>query len=575
MIIQSSKLLPPTSRIVRFYQCSVISTTGPQINGKLDLSDVQIPYDSQFTTHMTLNPESVNQPLMFGFLGNAVTFILLKITYDETNPMCSIEEDQYIEYWYEDQPTQIRYINKLLILTGNSVKRIPQIYLSNPGTVKVYVDALVANLEQSDINLEDAKNNVVTFNNLYYNSVISDTKWNTTDNVSGSTQFQVLDINNKVVLYLDYSDISLIKQDDVKFELTINTFSGSIIHLIFLSLFEMYQAQSRINWVMTKPLVRYLTKDEPDLDLISPVITMNSGLTPIIAPNIYGFPVNRDPSTGEFIVLPTNILNYFISGITDNRDGDIIVDNATVKIREYGHIESLTGITILGVYDITISIKDIANNQTSVNYIIILNDEAPVITFYPCATGSTFEMIPGTGDISVPSIGVTRDDILRKTVDNVYDSVDGVIPNSSVLITVSGGTTLPILTPSKYKITYSVSNLSSIEARYDKFMVVVGNNIIEEDDTFLIEPSMLDTFFLYSGATGTTASLVISGQTSGETFLIENSSTNTFIFDIGGVNEHEFTTIGEYLELTLFGTLYRITFNGLSGDNITFNIEQL
>lgn len=548
-------MLPPTSRIIRFYQCSVVSTEGPQINGKLDLSNVQIPYDSQYTTHLTLNPESKNQPLMYGFLGNNVTFIMLKITYDETNPMCVIEEDQYIEYWYEDNPTQIRYVNKLLLLTGNSTKRIPQIYLNNPGTVKVYVDVLVANLDQEDINIEDINNDVVVFQNLYYNSVISDTYWNCTDLVSGSTQLQVLNIDNAVGLYIDYDEIDTIEINENKKEIIIDTKSDTIIYLQFLSLFEMYQSSSRINWVLKKPLIRYLTKDNPPLDLLSPVMTMNSGVTPIYS-NVYVYPFYRDITTSGFTIYSDDILNYFISDINDDRDGKIMVDNATIKIREYGHVEVLTGITSVGVYDIIVTIKDMANNQTLSNYIIIVDDQGPIITF-KTGIGDVFNMIIGTSDTRVPQSGVTSDDIIRKTIEGIYDTVDGVIANSGVTLTINNIPYTPIRIPGEYPITYTISDKSGNQTIYNKSMVVEGNVILISGETFVIGSNMLSVPFTYTGEDGTIAYLEISG----ETFTILNSG-NTLVWDYSGITEHQFIISGETFTVTINNTIFNIIFNG-------------
>jgi len=199
----------------------MIATEGPNIIGKLSLSGVEIPYDSQFTSRMTLNPESKNQPVLFGFLGSNVTFVLIKFTYDETDPRCAVEEEQYIEYWFENEPSVMHYSGKLLLLTGNSTKRIPQIYLSNPSSIGAYADVMVANMEQSDINLNDVTSNIELIQNLYHNSVLSDTYWNVVGNSSGSTQLQINDLDDRIVLYLDYDEIDTIEIDEIKFKLII------------------------------------------------------------------------------------------------------------------------------------------------------------------------------------------------------------------------------------------------------------------------------------------------------------------------------------------------------------------
>ena len=165
-------MLPPTSRVIKPYMCSMVAVEGPNIIGKLDLSGVEIPYESQYTTRIILNPGAQNQPLLYGFLGNNITYLLLKVTYDETDPRCLIEEEQYLEYYFADNPTEIRYLNKLMLLTGNSQNRIPQIFLNNPTDLRVDIQVMAANLGQSDINLEDIADNTVRLTNLYHNNII-------------------------------------------------------------------------------------------------------------------------------------------------------------------------------------------------------------------------------------------------------------------------------------------------------------------------------------------------------------------------------------------------------------------
>lgn len=573
MIIQANKLLPPTSRVIRFYQCSTICTEGPNISGKLDLSGVQIQYESQFTTRMVLNPDAKDQPLYYGFLGEDVTFMLLKFTYDETNPACEIEEEQYIEYFFKDNPTEIKYASKLLLLTGNSTHRIPQIFISNPSPTKVIIEALVANLAQDNLVYEDLDSSYVTITNLYSNNITSDKVWNWTDLVSGSTQLQIVNVDDDVQLYLDYDEIDTIERNDEAFELIINTKSDSIIVLKFLSSFEMYQGHSRISWVLEDSLHRYLTKEYPNSDLIPPEITMNPGVEPISGTtNVYSFPFSRDPVTSGFTIYPDDIVNYFIYSIVDNRDGVISVSDAQITIREVGHLETLTGITETGIYDIIIGIKDIAENKSIVNYIIVVDDVPPVITF-KAGIGDVFEMnIPN--DLKDPTKGITADDIIVKTVDFVYDAVDGTIPNDDIDILInsySGVTGITnVYEPGQYDITYSVSDYSGNVAEYDKIMIVDGVIIMNSGDTYTFGPFMIAGNFQYNGETGTTATVILSG----ETFIYGASGTTVpyLIWDIGG-DEYTFTVAGESIDITVNNMVFSITFNGWG--SLLFTIEKI
>lgn len=571
MYIQPNKLLPSTSKVIRPYQCSFISTSGPNISSKINLSGVEIPYYSQFTTSIILNPESTGQPLLYGFLGTEVTFILLKITFDETDPRCQIEEEQFIEYYFGDNPTEIRYANKLLLLTGNSQRRIPQLYLNNPSQLKVVVEAMVANLEQSDISLDDVRDNAVSLTNLYHNSILSDTFWNCSFDVSGSSQLQVVDYEDNISLYLDYSEIDTIDVEETKNQLIIDTRSDTKIYLTFLSQFEMYQAHSRMEWVMEDANKRFLTKDAPSLDVVSPVITYNTGVNPLTpSGNTYTMPIQRDPNTNTFVITSDDIINYFIDTIIDNRDGVIDKHDTNITIRRQGELLPLTGITQIGTYDITMTIKDIANNQTLANILLLIDDVPPEIIFNNGITNPFYMNIPG--DTQVPNDGITHDDIIRKTVDYVIDSNDGIIPNSQIQITItnlSGNTEYTnVNEPGEYLITYAVADSANNYVFYDRNMIVEGNIILNSGTTFTFGPTMTTASFIFTGESGETANVILSGQT-----IVVGNSGGSFVWDLSGVNEYLFTYSGETVSLTYNGTIFEITWDGIG--SLLFTIDKI
>jgi len=555
--IQPNKLLPPTARVIRPFACSFVCVEGPNIIGKLNLSGVEIPYDSQFTTRMTLNPNATKQPLLYGFLGTEVTYIALKIIYDETDPLCNIEEEMFIEYYFQDQPSIIRHIGKLLILTGNSVHRIPQLFLNNPSPVKVIIEALVANLEQSDINVDDV--NYVTIGNLYYNNVLSDNILTHSLLVTGSTQLQVTGIDGYVQLYLDYIDVLTVEPFYQTNEIKITTVSDTNVILGFLSLFEMYQALSRISWVLEDPSTRYLTKEYPTVDIVPPVFHLNPYVLPVDI-DTYAYPF-----TSGTTILPHEIINYFITGVTDERDGIISTDSIYITIRQYGQVEPLTGITQMGVYSIIMGVNDIANNQAILAYTIIVDDQPPIITFKPIASGSGFTMTEV--DMVLPSEGITSNDIITKSIDFIYDTVDGVVLNTNAVILIndliSGLTPLVVLTtPGTYDLTYYVEDKAGNVFTTGKTLVYEGYKILVENEIFTLPNSMTSIDFKYTGGSGSTATVIISG----ETFVVANISGITneeFVWDFGGSSEYNFGSGSTgSIEINVNGTLFIINFNG-------------
>ena len=170
------------------------------------------------------------------FLDKDITFMLLKITYNELDPRCLIEENQYIEYYFSTNKSEIRYANKLLLLTGNSIKRIPQVYLNNPGDSTVIIDVMVASLDQSDTDISEVTEKLLKLEVLYSNNIITDSLHNTVTDNYGSTEFQILNFEDDVpLLYLKFMVILSIIPDEEHTRIIINTTSetNNIIYLDF------------------------------------------------------------------------------------------------------------------------------------------------------------------------------------------------------------------------------------------------------------------------------------------------------------------------------------------------------
>lgn len=143
-----SDLLNPTEKTIKNWNCSFIAVEGPNILDKLSLEDLAIPYESQYRSRVILKANETNQPLIYGFIGNAVTFLMIKVTYDsENDPYYQYEQEKYnITYYFENDPV-LRPLNRLMIMTGSAEEKIPQIYLNNPLDYDVVLDVLHATID--------------------------------------------------------------------------------------------------------------------------------------------------------------------------------------------------------------------------------------------------------------------------------------------------------------------------------------------------------------------------------------------------------------------------------------------
>ena len=358
MKIQANSLLKGTDRTIEFYNTSIVVKDGPNLGSSIKLGDLQIPYDSFFTSKMTLPSQGNYFPIMYGFLGTDITFLLIKVNYggDNANPQTCAGQDKYIEYYFENTPQETRSICEMMILTGDKNHRIPQVYLYNPSVFDVTVEILVANIEPNVITgaILETSNNIY---GLAFNDVLTDQIYGMSS--TGSTQYEIIDINGSIQMVIPYNRIDILKI--IGDTITISTTNEESIKLVFVSDFNAKQAFSRMNWVKKSTSTRYLTKNNIGLDTISPVITYN---TPI--------------PTGMTLSLPTTIkksdlLTAFVYNVIDDRDGEINKNNIDLMIIKNINGEIFNEISEIGEYTLTFNISDIAGNTTSDNKSLSMN----------------------------------------------------------------------------------------------------------------------------------------------------------------------------------------------------------
>jgi hypothetical protein len=361
--IQPNILLTPTEKLIKPYECSFIVIEGPNMKGKLSLEGLEIKYESFYLSQLILNENSKDQPLLYGFLGDNVTFLMIRAKYMPLDPNWQVETDQYIQYYYKDDPGQLRSMSQFLVLTGNSNHRIPQIYFNNPSSkYKVYLEVLMANLAQDSLTNLNQFAQDGSFSGLYWNSIISDVLNYSAPTSTGSTQLEILDINSNPIAIIPYVNIRTITKINTT-TLLIGLDTEEKVKLEFLSEFNCDQANSRINWVLESSRRRILTKTTPPYDTTPPVITWNNVLTGSTTGITSGVTTLYLIPSGQ-TYSATNLKLIFISGITDNVDGIMDVNDAYVEMYVLNDIVPSSGITNVGIYNVMFSARDIASNWT-------------------------------------------------------------------------------------------------------------------------------------------------------------------------------------------------------------------
>ena len=546
MKIKPSQLLQSSNKYITNYDCSMIAAEGPNIVGKLQMGDIGIPYETFFVSKMKLEPGEMDKPIMYGFLGTDITYLMIKVKYDSnishssccnTSSICC-DEKSYLEYYFEDDALTKRYISSFMILTGTEQHRIPQVYLHNPNDKVVEVEIMAANVGECTISPVLSPPNA--FNGLFFNSIASDQMYDVFGN-TGSTQLEILDISYQTQLVITYAEIDIIEQDGS--DLIVTTTHDDKVKLSFLSNFNAYQANSRINWVMEHSSTRYLANPAsggtyPMIDSQPPLITYVPHSVNTLSLNPY---ITKGDIRDYFI---NTVYDYADSGNTIPRDGIIAKDNVDVNITRVGSLESLTQITQDGEYQIVFSIADIANNRTTDVKNLIVDTYGPEFTLFD---------VPNIINLEYPmNPFITGAELKDYYIDGVYDLVDGVISKGDVYI--SGLTSA---------VTFSGdTGMIDVVGDYPfKFYADdrVGNRGFSSDISLVVYELSAATINFYSQYSGST----ISGQT-----LTGYTESQLITEMVSGVTD-EFEPSLNINDMTISG----ITFPVVSGQTYTTIFE--
>ena len=136
-----ANLFGTKSQFIKTNGGDFIAVDGSNTRERLILSDLRIPYKQILKSRIILKTGQINYLLNHLGLGDNATFLCLKVAYDGKSV---IEADNYVNWSYYDDLTRVNHFADMMVLTGNSTNRIPQLYLTNPSTkYPVYLDVIV------------------------------------------------------------------------------------------------------------------------------------------------------------------------------------------------------------------------------------------------------------------------------------------------------------------------------------------------------------------------------------------------------------------------------------------------
>lgn len=363
----SANLFGTRSQFIKTNGGDFVAVDGSGVRERLILSDLRIPYKQILKSRVILKVGQANYLLNHLGLGDNATFLCIKAVYDSKSV---IEADNYINWSYYDDLTRINHFADMMVLTGNSSNRVPQLYLTNPSTkYPVYLDVMVGVIDDTYSIFTDTLNQTGTsFVGLEYTDIHS--------HVVGSS----IVINDKSspvrpLIYINISDINSI-QISGKILILDDSSKGSVF-LEFLTQTDAYQAHSLINYVLENPNVD-IDALNPVIDDLDPVLyfydTAGAGGDYISLDGAtYGVPYDTNDGltfstsislstygTSSGYIDKSQLIYLLVDYIQDNRDGYMYMMPSNLIIS--GTAGSIDKILNTGTYSLTFDFSDIAHN---------------------------------------------------------------------------------------------------------------------------------------------------------------------------------------------------------------------
>lgn len=128
MSVCGQSLFGNNNRYIKVGNGEFVAIDGSNTMEKLGVSGLRMPYEQILKGRITLKPGQDNYLLNHLGLGDNVTFLAIKATYNQK----ALEEDNYITYKPFDNVESQSQFAQMMVMTGNSTNRIPQLFLTNP-----------------------------------------------------------------------------------------------------------------------------------------------------------------------------------------------------------------------------------------------------------------------------------------------------------------------------------------------------------------------------------------------------------------------------------------------------------
>lgn len=366
-----TSLFGDADKYIKFYNSNLVAIEGANTVETQFLNFLRIPYSQLLRGRILLQAGQVNYLLNHLGLGDNATLVSIVAKYD---PKSKIEEDNYVVYSYYDDLSTSRAFCEIMILTGNSTNRVPQLYLTNPNTdYDVLLDVMIAKKDDTYSFYEGVINQS---GSSFFGLTLSSVRTYVVDE-----SIKIVDSSGNALLYVELTNITSIEKSGLI--LSLNDTSMGEILLKFTTQYYTNQGFSLLNYILENSGIDTDTLS-PLEDDTAPVLTfynqvggVTGSTTSYISFNgatagpydtSYGYTFSTDIVLSTYGTISNYLLiDLLVDSVLDNRDGAISITGSDITITRY--TTDITSITESGTYSIDFSsIKDLAENAISAEF---------------------------------------------------------------------------------------------------------------------------------------------------------------------------------------------------------------
>lgn len=361
---------------LKAYDASIIGVEGHNIAERLNLSDLRIPYKQILKGRISLKPGQKDYLLNHLGIGDNVTFLTIRAKYD---PKSVVEEDNYLEWKYYNNITNTNYMADVMVLSGNSTHRIPQIFITNPNNkYPVTLEVIIAVIDE-EVNFFDHKPVIYFTEMVNLDGVTYDPPFNTSmgddfyTNISGTQSYSKQNLTDLLIDYVKNTNGEDLETDDTNYilyndqEAEINSISASGEYSMYFDITDSSgnsidpMDNITINIDYDEPIVYFTNlvgmEDNTEYDL--PYNTsMGDNFTASLS------------STQSYDKQELDVM--FIDRV-EGVNGDILQTNEENYVIYNESDQEINSITISGIYSMHFNIEGSFNNFVDPDNVIKIN----------------------------------------------------------------------------------------------------------------------------------------------------------------------------------------------------------